>query len=175
VKRASKVALGFCFAVAIIVTDMSVFHQEWIPLRWHLRHGFHAEMNGIRFTVPLLYDEDHGSQPNTLAFWKFPGCFSRKTAAVTVQTRKEPLEPRFTGGSEFRRTELAAALVGKEGKCVEYAGKEDSTLRVAADNRPLYIFCSFGENLYASFSGTLNAKEEFYAFLRNAELVNRKN
>jgi hypothetical protein len=170
VRRAPKIALTLALATVIVGVDGAIFRKDWLPLLWHLRHGRHVELNGIRFTVPLLFQEDHGTLDDTVEFYQFPGRFSKKTAAITIQFNKT--SPGQAFDDTFSRDERTARFAEKPGKCAEYVSQDRRY--VTADNAPTYIYCDFGEGWRANFSGSLGAKDEFYAFLADAKLVTRK-
>jgi hypothetical protein len=175
-----KIALSLGLVVVIILVDWAILHEDWIPLLWHLRHGRHVEANSILFTVPLLYQEDHGALAHTVAFYQFPGHFSKKTAAITIQFNQRRPTPSMD--DSFTRGERSAHLAGRPGQCVEYVAKQQwrhikiDNMDVAfpAGNAPTHIYCNFSLELSAAFSGDFAAKDDFYEFLANAEVVNRK-
>jgi hypothetical protein len=178
VKTAYKITLSLGLTVVIIVADWAILHRDWMPLLWHLKHGRHIEANGIQFTVPLLYQEDHGALDDTIAFYQFPGHFSKKTAAITIRFNRQNPTPAM--GDAFSRAERDARLAEKPGECVEYVAKEMRYITVdnmqfafPANNAPTYIYCNFSQGTSVSFSGDFAAKEDFYAFIANAEVVNR--
>jgi hypothetical protein len=180
VKKIYRLALILGLVAVIVAADWALLHRDWMPLLWHLKHGRHIESNGLQFTVPLLFQEDHGSLAGTMAFYQFPGHFSEKTAAITIHfDRRSPVPPM---GDSFRREERSAHIAESPGQCVEYVAKQLRHIKVnnmdiafPANNAPTYIYCDFGDRLSASFSGDFAAKEDFYTFLANAETVDRKN
>jgi hypothetical protein len=179
VSKTYKIASTLGLAVVIIAADWAILHRDWMPLLWHLKHGRHIESNGIQFTVPMLYQEDHGALADTIAFYQFPGHFSKKTAAITIQFDKSSLAPSM--GDSFSREERSAHLAEEPGQCVEYVAKwtthisiDNLQLDLPARNAPTYIYCNFSPGLSASFSGDFAARSDFYAFLADAEVVQRK-
>jgi len=136
-------------------------------------------LNGVQFTVPLLFEEDHGTLSDTLEFYQFPGRFSRKTSAITIQLNKT--RPVRAFDTTFSRSERTANFAEKLGKCVEYVSQDRRYVTVnnmrfsfLADSAPTYIYCDFGDGWRANFSGSLDAKSKFYAFLADAKLAKRK-
>jgi hypothetical protein len=180
VKNGRKLAFGLALAIVIIVVDWSILHKDWRPLLWHIRHGRHVEMNGYRFTVPLLYDEDHGALARTLTVFQFPGHFSNKTSAITVEFGGSRPVPRFDG-DDFEKYDRTAYLGPIHGNCIEYVAKQRREVSInnmsfsyTVPTASTYVYCNFNESLSTSFSGTFNAKEDFYLFMGQAEVV-RKN
>ncbi|HEY6305518.1 MAG TPA: hypothetical protein VI488_03545 [Candidatus Angelobacter sp.] len=174
-----KIALSLGLSAAIILVDWAILHRDWIPLLWHLRHGRHLEADGILFTVPLLYQEDHEFLAHTVAFYQFPGHFSKKTAAITIHFDQRRPAPSID--DSFSGEERSAHLAGKPGQCVEYVAKQlrhikvdDMDFAFPAANAPTHIYCNFSPGLSADFSGDFAARDDFYEFLANAEVVNRK-
>jgi len=176
VTRTPRIALALTLAILIVGADWALFHRDWMPLFWHLRHGRHAELNGVRFTVPLLYQEDHGASTDMVEFYQFPGRFSKKTAAITIQFNKSSSIPAFD--STFVVRERTASLAEKRGNCVEYVSPRYITVgefSMLSNSAPTYIYCDFGNGWRANFSGSLDAKYDFYAFLADAKLLSRRN
>jgi hypothetical protein len=179
VRWASKLGLILGLAAVILLADSALFNKEWPPLLWHVRHGRHVELNGIRFTVPMLFEEDHGALLDTLEFYQFPGRFSKKRSAITIQFNKANPAPAVQ--DPFSKEERTVHFGEKAGRCVQYVSQEgvrryvtvnNLELTGPADSAPTYIYCDFGDGWRASFSGSFNARDEFYAFLAGAKPVN---
>jgi hypothetical protein len=71
-----------------------------------------------------------------------------------------------------------AHFAARAGKCVEHVSQDrryvtvnDLRISFLADSAPTYIYCDFGDGWRAVFSGSLNARNEFYAFLEAAQEV----
>jgi hypothetical protein len=172
-------ALSLGLATVILGADWTILKRDWLPIIWHLKHGRHVEMKGVRFTVPLLFQEDHGTSANSLEFFQFPGHFNKKTAAITILFNKPNAAPAFS--DTFSREERTAYLSEKPGNCVDYVSQErryvtanNLSFSFLAPSAPTYIYCDFGDGLSANFSGSLDARDDFYAFLANAKVVKRK-
>ena len=85
-----KFALIGSVLLLIAVMGADYFLPESSAIFWHLRHGVHADMQGIRFRVPLMYEENHGDSLLELSFDTSPGHLNRKLAFVTVDFHKIP-------------------------------------------------------------------------------------
>ncbi|HYX53390.1 MAG TPA: hypothetical protein VE783_08050 [Candidatus Limnocylindrales bacterium] len=150
---------------------------ESMALAWHVRHGFHVEMNGIRFKVPLLYYEDHGSNMLELSLSTIPGRLNKKEATIVVDFhRQRPLseDKAEVGGARLQKWGMSRSgtrtiqMVGRTGSCTDFTGKS------ASIPSPYVVDCSFGDEMRIHFFGTENAVADFYSILQSAEVVRGK-
>lgn len=88
-KRLWKVILCVVVTLLVLACSADYFLAESIAIAWHLRHGFHAEMRGLRFSVPLLYDENHGSNILQLSIDTSPGHLNKKIAFITIDFHRQ--------------------------------------------------------------------------------------
>ena len=167
---------------AIVLADMYLFAGYIPALVWHARHGNHVEMNGLRFRVPLMYEEDHGSRMNELSISTLGGPYNRKFGSVTIDFHRQVAEPdspeavtrlarlglRKSVGAKLR-------LADREGTCFTYvaiATGQDAP--APAQIMAGSISCKFGDDLGAGFHGTPNAVPDFYAIIASAENIKGK-
>lgn len=181
--KSKRVILIVALAGAIVVADVYLFAGYIPALVWHVRHGNHVEMNGLRFRVPFLYEEDHDSRMNELSLSTLGGHFSRKFGSVTIDFhRQAPVEPdsaetvaRLARVGLRKSAGPRLSLAGREGVCFTYvaiATGED--VPVLAQFMAGNISCTFGNDLGAKFHGTPNAVPDFYAIIASAENVKGK-
>jgi hypothetical protein len=177
-KKRWKIVLWILATVLVLELAVDYLLAESIPIAWHLRHGFHAELQGLRFRVPFLYYEDHGVNMLQLSFNTMPGRLNKKYAFVTVDFHKQPPTPPET--AELKETRLKkfgmqqervqqVRMAGREGICTDFAP-------ALLDSIGQYVIdCSFGEDLHVHFNGTQNAIPDFYTIVASAESVKGKN
>jgi hypothetical protein len=186
VKTRHKVILGGLAVLLVLIFAADYFLAESMAIAWHVRHGFHAEMQGLRFKVPLLYDEDHGVNMLELSFHTLPGHLNGKMAFITVDFHKQPP---VAAGSPPQDAQLARfghkhsephplRVAGRDGTCADrvpipIAQDAPLTARVLADT--YFINCMFGDDLRIRFSGSKNAIPDFYSIMQSAEPVKGKN
>jgi hypothetical protein len=164
-------------ALLALVFTADYFLSETLALGWHLRHGFHAEMNGIKFKVPVLYREDHEPKLLEISFSTMPGRYNRKMAVLTVDFHKQPpaAQDPERGARLVRLGVKESAprpvrMAGHDGTCVEQSPLyQEDTGRMLKGNYT--IRCSFADDLYVSFWGTQNAVPDFYTIVQSAEAV----
>lgn len=155
------------------------FLPESVALIWHLQHGSHAEMQGIRFRVPLLYDENHGDTLGELSFSTSFGHLNRKMAFVTVDfhevapphpdsPQREAILQRI-GLRQSRSHKLRMA--GHEGVCTDLEPLTTATFGTRNGAALYQINCSFADDLHVFFSGTPNAIPDFYEIVNSAENI----
>jgi hypothetical protein len=168
----------------ILLADLFLFGQFLPPLLWHVWHGNSVTMHGVRFKVPLLYKGDGDLQINRLWIITVQSRFRRKVAAITIDFHKQPplpadsaqlkeIEEKFGGMHMALSRKLM--LAGHEGECVEYVPvnkNQGNGIVLVSDG--YRIDCRFGDDMAASFSGTQNAIQNFYAVLQSAEAVKGK-
>lgn len=174
-KRRWKIILGVLVTLLVLVEAADYFLAESTAIAWHLQHGFHAEMRGLRFRVPFLYYEDHGINMLELSFDTIPGHLNKKDASITVDFHKQPPDP--PESTELRETRLKKfgmkqsgvhqlRLAGREGTCTDFVATSAASVL-----GPYMTDCSFGEDLHVHFHGTENAIADFYAIIQSAESV----
>ncbi len=162
-----------------------------MSLGWHLHHGFHADLNQVRFWVPLAYEANSDMTHGILFLRTIPPSFLHKfvppgdlkfafihvvfwnpdAGQVPSRSLEEALRsvevPLLRRG--FQKTgERQAVLAGQEGRCLEYSGPPFVDAGVPFGDKNIQIFCYFGDWANANFSGTPKAVEDFYSLLRTA-------
>jgi hypothetical protein len=168
-------------AAAIVLVDLSLFQVNISAFWWHVRHGFHREVHGVRFRIPLFYEESASSVMNEFSICTFRTPIHTKSSLITVAF--PPWVARGPSGllstDDASRIGLAplrerrARFGDRTGSCAEYL-QQRLVLNGASGPKDLdflYIRCQFGEDLTATFDGTRNAIPEFYAFMEAAEEV----
>lgn len=163
--------------VALCLIQANVF-----AFAWHLRYGFHREFNGIRFSVPLFYEETKGAAMNQFSILALPSPLHKSSSYISVSfrpwTADKPLQPlsRIEAraiGMRFS-SERTASFASRSGKCVEYL---ENQMRLPPYSNTssglLWITCRFGDEFEANFDGTQSAVQEFYDFIASAKEVSR--
>jgi hypothetical protein len=177
VKRSTAIcALALLLPVAVWLFGVNIF-----ALAWHASHGFHREMNGVRFYVPLLYREDDGSVYNEFSFYTNRSPLSKKDGSITIGFQNQ--EPKVSFGPMDQksqhmlgvqlRAQRSAKLAEQSGDCFEYG---IDVLTISATRHGfgrVWIECRFRNDLRASFDGSSSAIPDFYDFLDRAKLVQR--
>lgn len=166
---------------AVLLTDFAFFGPQILATVWELRTGFHRDLHGIRFRVPLFYTSSSDIAYDNYSFITLPSRTRNKMSFIGVDFQRNtlngphrPLPPemltkigeRFTGKRK-------ATLAGRQGDCLEYAYEYSRHQGNRADS--ISIDCYFGPDLRTSFQGSPNTVEEFYSFMHNAEPLPRKN
>jgi hypothetical protein len=190
--RVSKKYKAFCTLCAVIVIAAGAancFMPETIAIAWHVRHGFSAETNRLRFKIPLLYSADVDRQGQSIQITTLSGAAryrltspeqfkmalidvraaqpARGSAEQDVATRRD-LMARLGYQHQGQRD---AMLAGTTGKCMEYAGPPIGDSGVHFGTKNIEIHCTFGDFLSASFTGTPGAVNDFYELLQSAEPI----
>jgi hypothetical protein len=179
-KRLWKVILCVVVALLVLACSADYFLAESIAIAWHLRHGFDAEMRGLRFRVPLLYDENHGSNMLQLSIDTFPGHLNKKIAFITVDFHRQTPSKLDSSDREARLARFGLKqsavhplrMAGREGTCIDLVpipGAENASLPARVYSGLYIIDCSFGEDLQIHFDGSPNALPDFYELVRSAE------
>lgn len=181
--RSKRAILIVMFIVAIISVDLYLFERYIPALAWHVRHGNHVEMNGFRFKVPLSYSEDHTDRMNELSISTLGGPYKRKVGFVTIDFHPQaPMDAdspevvasmarfglRKSAGTRLR-------LADREGICFTYvaiATGQDAP--APAQIMAGSISCTFGNDLGATFHGTPDAVQDFYAIIASGENIKGK-
>jgi len=174
---------GATIAVLLMAWAVANYYStEMFAVWWHLRHGSHAEVDGIRFPVPFAYEVSESPGLPRLAMIRFEGHAWRGFGVIDIEFRKQPspeaielLESRGIG----RKTIVGgqeATLAGKPGKCVEAIPQigiaQLQELMRQRDTRE--IDCWFGGEVEVTFRGTASLRDEFYSVIRGAAAVQGK-
>ena len=181
--KSKRAILIVALASTIVLADMYLFAGYIPSLVWHARHGNQVEMNGLRFRVPLLYEEDHSGRMNELSISTLGGPYQRKFGFVTIDVhRQAPAEPDSPEGvarlASFGLRKSAGArlrLADREGVCFTYVAittGEDAP--APAQIMAGSISCTFGNDLGVRLNGTPKAVPDFYAIIASAENVKGK-
>jgi hypothetical protein len=153
---------------------------------WHLLHGFHTEVRGVRIWVPYSYHPSSvfdGERVVALTAWH--GLFSTprdevrngsiligfvgpNQETVPLMIGPHPQEPYMEIG------ERKLTMAGRSGECKEYEFNLASSKNSLADKDTRTIYCWFGTDLRASFLGGPAAQGKFYEVIRSAQLVGEK-
>ncbi len=169
-----KVILISVVTVTIVVADVYRFREYLPALIWHVRHGNHVEINGIRFRVPPGYKSRNSSFPGVFVFNRqednayaliqvyFEHRASAEPGSDLTQEQIESFGIRPTGKRK-------ATLAGHDGACIEYSVTFGGTSSIAQAE------CSFGTDLHTSFFGSPSKITDFYGFMEAAQRVQRKN
>lgn len=176
--------LAGVLALLLLVLAVNYFLAESGAIGWHLRHGFHTEMNGLRFKVPLLYEEDHGINMLQLSFSTTPGHINKKMAFLSVDFHKQPPAEADSPQRTARLAQLGIKesaphplrLAGHDGTCIDLAPLDpESSAPITRILKGNYeIRCTFADDLHVTFWGTANARSDFYAIMQSAESVKGK-
>ena len=169
-----RVILISVVAFAIVAADLYQFGGYIPALIWHVRHGNHVEINGIRFQVPLGYKSRNSRFPGVVVFNR-----QDENASALIQVyfeHRASAEP----GSSLTQEQIKsfgihqtgkrkATLAGHDGACIEYLVTFGNASLIAQ------IECSFGTDLHTSFFGTPSKITDFYKFMEAAQPVQRNN
>jgi len=159
--------------LAIWLFGMSIF-----AFGWHLRHGFYHTANGLKFRVPLFYQETRTAETNQFSIQTFRSAISRKDASITVKFSSDLSDrstepPSYEEAKSIGMTLLERRTIEmsrRRGDCVVY-GKNDLTLNRNPGFSRLWITCRFGKNMETEFEGSAGAVPDFYSFLQTAKEV----
>ena len=168
-------------ASAILLVDLSLFQANIFAFWWHAKHGFHREVHGVRFRVPLFYEQSDSSVMNEFSIYSLRTPIHTKSSSITVEF--PPWDATGPSGllsmDDASRIglvplrEQGARFGDRTGSCAEYL-RQKLVLNGPSgpkDLDPLYISCQFGEYVTTTFDGTRNAIPEFYAFMEAAQEV----
>jgi hypothetical protein len=173
---------GAIIALLLMAWATAHYSTEIIAVLWHLRHGSHAEVNGIRFPVPLAYEvsESHGLP--RLGMVRFAGHAWRGGGMIDIDFYKQAspevvrlLQSRVLIKSQVEAEQMAT-LAGKAGKCVEGVPETGNAQlqKIIRDRDFLEIDCWFGGEVEVVFRGTSNLKSDFYSVIQGAVPVGVK-
>lgn len=175
---------GFvALAVLAAAGVMTYGNAELSTLVWHLRHGFHAEIGGIRVRVPLAYEADDPHGLSSLSITRLPSRLWHKGGVIIIYFQKLPSPEAMesadallrksdpgTGMKRMRVGERTAMFAGRQGTCVEYNAEI-----VRPPVNGYEIQCRFGADVSVELIGSPDLKNDFYDMIRTAEAVKRKN
>jgi hypothetical protein len=175
---------GLLFAVVlalVLLTDYYLVGLSIVAFGWHMRHGFHREVHGFRFNVPLFYEEGDGVKANSFSIYSYACPFRKKSSGINIDFPPWSSDKTLTPMSKDYAQRMGLGLLGQRsarfanrtGRCIEYLQQGVPTLSLGRTNmEPTWITCQFGD-VSANFDGTHNAVPEFYQFLESAQEVKR--
>lgn len=183
-KRRLEVYGAIVLALVVVWAVLDYFSVEAGDFVWHLRHGFHAEVGGIRVMVPFSYQADSPQGLPELTLIKSGGRISHGGGFISIDFRHpspqavEAVEAMLPNKLVTRKRvgDRAVTFAGRSGTCVEYIPQiSDSRINeIIQATDPRDIDCWFGD-LGVELLGSSNLKEDFYNIIRAAEPVQRKN
>lgn len=167
--------IGICASAFLFPLGVWLFGANMFSLVWHATHGFHREINGVRFYVPLLYRENNGSVYDEFSFYTYRSALFSKEGSITIDF------PKYASGMSsgpmnsksqkmlgvFLVGQRTATMADQPGNCFEY-GINEATLKPAIAPARVWIQCRFEPNMEASFDGSANAAPDLYEFLAEA-------
>ncbi len=171
--------------ILLIMANYALFAPEIGSAFWHLFHGSHVEMQGIRFKVPRLYYVDSGFQRNAFGMESFQGIVRQHfvpaplfSTSIDVETRPamishvqlDPQREAFLLQKMGRKpvSEFAAAIAGRQGLCKKTIGIDGITV---SGEQEMQIQCLFGSDLRITFRGPTRNAADLNNFLRDAKAV----
>ena len=175
---------GLLFAgilALVLVTDFYLFGLSIVAFGWHMRHGFHQEIHGFRFYVPLFYQESDRVKANSFFIYSYSCPLRRKSSAISIDfppwSSDKVLTPMSKDNAQRMGLSLfdhrSARFANRTGMCIEYLQQGIPGLSPGrSEMEPMWITCQFGD-VSAQFDGTHNAVPEFYQFLESAQEVKR--
>ena len=183
-KRRLKIYLVIVLAAVGAWTTLNYFSVETMALVWHLQHGFHAELGGIRMRVPLSFQAHSPKGLPELTMIRFGGHVWKGGGLITIDFRHpgpeamQTIEARLPNKlvTRTRIGERPVTFAGRSGMCVEYIPQVDDSRAnqyIQAMN-PRDIDCWFGD-VGVEMIGTANLKDDFYNIIQTAEPIRRKN
>jgi hypothetical protein len=172
--------------IAVLTLAWAAAHYcstELSAVLWHIRHGSHAEIEGIRLTVPLTYEADDPGGLPSLSIMKLAGHLSGPGGIIMIDLRSrlslEALEaadaPARQRGikpeiDQVRLGDRPATFAGRRGKCVEYR-----TEVMQPRLQGFEIVCGFEGDVSVQFIGSSNLRDDVYNIIQTAEPAKRKN
>jgi hypothetical protein len=174
-----KRSTAICALSLLLPVFLWLFGADIFAVAWHATHGFHREMNGIRFYVPLLYKEDDGSVYNEFSFYTYRSTLFRKDGSITIGFQKQKPESSFQPMDQnsqhalgmYFQEQRSIRLANQSGTCFEYGIDFLRLGAVRPGPQRVWIECRFTDALRASFNGSSNAVPDFYKFLNESEPV----
>jgi len=165
----------------VLLTDFYLFGLSIVAFGWHMRHGFHQEVHGFRFNVPLFYEEGDGVKANSFSIYSYACPLRKKSSSISIDFPPWSSDRTLTPMSRDNAQRMGLGLLGQRsarfanrtGKCIEYLQQGIPALSLGHSEMELmWITCQFGD-VGAHFNGTRNAVPEFYQFLESAQEVQR--
>lgn len=173
-----RLAFITLLAFLVIETDLYLFKANLFAIGWHLRHGFHQQINGFRIRVPLFFEPSEGDMLNQLSMDSFASPVHRGRSSINID---------FPPWSSARLGEMlaledgqglgltpigqrAARFADRQGNCMEFRWNLRSLDPRPPERDPLRIICRFGD-IIADFDGTREETHEFYMILSSAKRV----
>jgi len=175
---------GLLFAVIlaqVLLTDFYLFGLSLVAFGWHMRHGFHREVHGFRFNVPLFYDEGDDVKANSFSIYSYASPLRKKSSGISIDFPPWSSNKTLMPMSEDIAQPIGLGLLGhrsarfanRTGRCIEYLHQGILALSPGrTEMEPTWITCQFGD-VSANFDRTRNAVPEFYQFLESAQEVKR--
>jgi hypothetical protein len=155
-----------------MIADLFLFGQQIFAVFLELPHGFHHDIHGIRFHVPMfyIYSAD-GPSYDEYGFMTSPSPTRHKNGSIFVDFKKQQ------GHDELLSTEMLKKFglhrVGQ--RTVKLAGRAGNCFEYATETGFVNIHCVFGTELGIRFFGSSNEVDDLYAFMNKAESLPRKN
>lgn len=171
-----RVAIYGAIIAVLLIGSAADYSREIFAVFWHLRHGSHAEVRGIRFPVPLEYEVLESPGLPWLTMVRVAGHAWHGGGVIDIDFHKQP-SPEFVRLLQSRGLmksqvvgEQIATLAGKPGKCVEGIPETgDAQLqKIIRDRDFLEIDCWFGGEVEVTLRGTANLKNDFYSVIYGA-------
>ena len=172
------IVLTLAAAVAVV----GYAYNELSAIAWHVRHGFHTEIAGIRLSVPLVYEAEDPHGLPSLSITKLPGHFSGAGGFIWIDLRSR-ISPEGMEAADalarqrgikraidrVREGDHPAVFAGRQGKCVEYR-TEVAQHRLQG----IEIVCGFEGQVSVQFLGSPSLKGDFYHIIQSAKEVKGK-
>ena len=171
--------MGIPLAVLFVFSLLAGSYPYWA---WHLLHGSHMEVNGVRIWVPYGYRAYplYVDRVVALTPWRSPFATLRDEVrngsiligfdGLSQETVPLMMSP-HPGGPYLESGERKLTMAGRSGVCKEYAFDLTSSKNALADKDTRTVYCWFGTDLRASFLGGASAQRKFYELIQSAELV----
>jgi hypothetical protein len=154
--------------------------------------GHFVEASGVRFRVPAGYVSSISPNGRDVELTSEPGAFSVQmymeekvregkmnfwlqnelVSRLGGKRTRELMSLRFGQKSLRYVADHPHSLAGQEGICSEYSAHYGGEVTYGTR---LGIVCTFGDDKYADFQGTLLGAADFYKVLKSAEPLQRKN
>jgi hypothetical protein len=151
-----------------------------------------AEAGGVKFHVPAGYVSSISPNGRDVELTSEPGAFSVQmymeekvregkmnfwlqnelVSRLGGKKMRELMRLRFDQKSLRYVADHPSSLAGQEGICSEYSAHYGGEITYGTR---LGIVCTFGDNQYADFQGTLLGAADFYKILESAQPLQRKN
>ena len=161
------------------------YRQEVSALIWHARHGSHAEINGIKVQVPLLYEAEDSDGVTSLVLTKFGGTLQPGGGFIMVSFLPHPsseaqqrVDALMTkrAVTKTKVEERTVVFAGRSGSCIESISKTGNQVvdEIFRTHDLCNIDCRFGD-VTVKFGGSANLKDDLYRMIQSAQQVGWKN